>query len=1537
METRDIRVFISSTFNDMKPERDWLVKRTFPELRKIAAERGVTVTEVDLRWGITQSEAEDGMTISICLDEIINSRPFFIGLLGNRYGWTPTRRELGADITGSPYEEIIDDVDNQLSITEIEMQYGVLRNPEQIYASFYIRSGGNDDNPKQTTLKDKIRSQDRYPVADYSSPEELGEQVKEQFVKILDSLYPEEEYNESDAASFAHNAWAKTASRNYLPDSRSLSQIDKYLSESSPENKLLVTGDSGSGKSALMAYVAQREIDADRFHVVAHFAGIGLETTASALAERITKECEKVAGQKEILLIIDDANCISDDKGQTDTSWLSAVPDTALLIVSAATGQDVVEDLKRSIKLELFVNPLLLSQRRKLAEEYFSGYRKHLNSSDLDIISHPSQVTDNTLAYVTLLEEIRCFGSFDMLPEYIKRISAFRHTDEFYNFILEEKEQFYDSGRYHDVVKKILSLIALSADGLTEHEIAEISGLPQWLISQFILGNTYLVRRRNSLITISHSQIVDVVSDRYLSDEEWNESMRTHIIEFFNRDDAEEVRRDIELPYQYWRMDKYFELYDYIIRFEYLSKNINANKYFFLRYWDTLLKISPEIFIVDAYLDSLPSIGKLELPDMPDLGDLGDIFAEFNNATLIKFCHLLISNLLQHNAAERLCNRAIIWLTGIQSHELCNGWFALLAVALSRQNKYANSLRVLANAVRNSREDDDEILNSTAECYLTIAERTKKTELIYRAIDIQRYVLEQRIQNYGKIHAYVATAMSNLSSSLSQIGEYEEARRLGEESTQIYIALNGNVDIDVAINLSNQATHESIHGNAEEALRLSRKSEEIFRKLGGNDNYHLENSYIVAIESLIKLDRNEEASEEIRKFMAFLGRNYTGREKNNELLALGKRAIDNKDYRLAIEVYDNIDDTDDFIMARKDNGKGIAFAMLNMFDESLEAYERAVDLYIDAEKYLDAQQTAAGAASNLSIAAHYELSLEWYEKAFALSDRFKLDKDAKLAISYQNYAVTLYNIGQLDESIAAMVQACDIRRELFGDDDDMLTNEYQPLLDQLLRKKESEDSGGDTDEMDYPEAKRFMQYCDDEALIADFAKANACFKKGAMSQAQRLFGDLVDTLYDTDAPICATAWALRSQAYAYEMDKAEESQEKAVGLYENALYLANNAKDPELLEAVAHDYAEYRWNAGDYMAAIRVYTYLMKAVAEYRGLFDIAFMQCLGNMATAMMKTESPDYDFCIHAGTLLLIMGKGCNETEIYEWGSNIVGKSLAMLEIPNEQYSVNVAESIYKVFSFFISRSWPLAAWVINKLYDSVPPANFSDSDTFKRLLCDAEIKTAFMQDKAFDAIEAAEQFASEHPDAIDQSNLDYLRSTTASLYMHLCLFQEASHSLGRIATESASVLADKSICCFFTKDRDSASAILSAHNEEFKKSYPALFELVRQTSGLPIDTNTVCDNLDDSELLDLMLLAISMQRESHTSEAYSYYRKILEYETDSYITDMTKLFATVSFLQEANLSDEANIYRAQAGEIMENLPPHIARNFDKAIKRL
>ena len=81
IENRQIRIFISSTFQDMHNERDYLITKVFPRLRVEAAKRDVTVVPLDLRWGITEEESKNGKVLEICLEEIDNSHPFFIGLL----------------------------------------------------------------------------------------------------------------------------------------------------------------------------------------------------------------------------------------------------------------------------------------------------------------------------------------------------------------------------------------------------------------------------------------------------------------------------------------------------------------------------------------------------------------------------------------------------------------------------------------------------------------------------------------------------------------------------------------------------------------------------------------------------------------------------------------------------------------------------------------------------------------------------------------------------------------------------------------------------------------------------------------------------------------------------------------------------------------------------------------------------------------------------------------------------------------------------------------------------------------------------------------------------------------------------------------------------------------------------------------------------------------------------------------------------------------------------------------------------------------
>ena len=138
-DPRTIRVFISSTFKDMHTERDYLVKYLFPELKERCIKRGLALVDVDLRWGVTEEEAEQGKAIEICLDEIENCRPFFIGILGERYGWTPESYQ----VPDYAKYDWLSKFEKGHSITALEIYHGVLNNKEmKPRAFFYFRNPG---------------------------------------------------------------------------------------------------------------------------------------------------------------------------------------------------------------------------------------------------------------------------------------------------------------------------------------------------------------------------------------------------------------------------------------------------------------------------------------------------------------------------------------------------------------------------------------------------------------------------------------------------------------------------------------------------------------------------------------------------------------------------------------------------------------------------------------------------------------------------------------------------------------------------------------------------------------------------------------------------------------------------------------------------------------------------------------------------------------------------------------------------------------------------------------------------------------------------------------------------------------------------------------------------------------------------------------------------------------------------------------------------------------------------------------------------
>ena len=86
---RSIRLFLSITFRDFGEERNLLVRQVLPALSARLKDRFVELVDSGLCWAITVEQAERGEVLPICLAEIDRARPYFIGMLGERYGWIP--------------------------------------------------------------------------------------------------------------------------------------------------------------------------------------------------------------------------------------------------------------------------------------------------------------------------------------------------------------------------------------------------------------------------------------------------------------------------------------------------------------------------------------------------------------------------------------------------------------------------------------------------------------------------------------------------------------------------------------------------------------------------------------------------------------------------------------------------------------------------------------------------------------------------------------------------------------------------------------------------------------------------------------------------------------------------------------------------------------------------------------------------------------------------------------------------------------------------------------------------------------------------------------------------------------------------------------------------------------------------------------------------------------------------------------------------------------------------------------------------------
>ena len=76
--------------------------RYVPALRGMLSDRGVYLTVVDLRWGVTVEQATSGEVVRICLSELRKSQ-YIVSFLGHRVGFRPSVADLSKGMCTCSY------------------------------------------------------------------------------------------------------------------------------------------------------------------------------------------------------------------------------------------------------------------------------------------------------------------------------------------------------------------------------------------------------------------------------------------------------------------------------------------------------------------------------------------------------------------------------------------------------------------------------------------------------------------------------------------------------------------------------------------------------------------------------------------------------------------------------------------------------------------------------------------------------------------------------------------------------------------------------------------------------------------------------------------------------------------------------------------------------------------------------------------------------------------------------------------------------------------------------------------------------------------------------------------------------------------------------------------------------------------------------------------------------------------------------------------------------------------------------------------
>jgi len=667
-QTKIFRLFVSSTFSDMKAERRMLQKEVFPKLEKLCERKGAKFQAVDLRWGVNEESQLDQKTMDICLGEVarcqkISPKPNFIVLLGNRYGWQPIpvripvteMQEIYKKLSGPdktllntwymldenalPAEYVLqprtDDykeynnwepIETEIrkilrasvektnlseeekskyfaSATHQEITNGALIPPEDIaqpeeHVFAYVRTindlpsdksaqnyidlnGDKEDEYCKTQLESLKSELSKKLGNNYHKYEANWNEVKSEKFNLqafADKVYKDikailteqmKEVFSTDEIQHEiqlHEEYKNRLTENFIGRHESINQITAYLDDATEKKPLSIIGDSGSGKSSLMAQAIKNcQEKSNPFY---RFIGTSSQTSnvlsfliniCGHIAKEYDTTLEELAGEgkekeihvingiteifnkclalatdkKPIILFIDALDQFSENTEENSLFWLpSALPANAKIVVSALPMLEQQLQETKIIQLpilpandaEQILKRWLAVNKRTLTTDQSKEILDKFNKNGLPIyLKLAFERSKNWHSYdkdTNLSIDVK--GIINNFFEFLEK----EHTEEF----VRNTICYMLSGRYQGLTEnEILEILVFDKEYWKiflskthpDHrkELEGVNKLPIVVWSRLYLDLEPFLTERDAhgipIITFFHRQFVEVLGERY--------------------------------------------------------------------------------------------------------------------------------------------------------------------------------------------------------------------------------------------------------------------------------------------------------------------------------------------------------------------------------------------------------------------------------------------------------------------------------------------------------------------------------------------------------------------------------------------------------------------------------------------------------------------------------------------------------------------------------------------------------------------------------------------------------------------------------------------------------------------------------------------------------------------------------------------------------------------------------------------------------------------------------------------------------------